>query len=1449
MLKAWVIIVCIVYLPVTCAEKQFYIGCHGPKEVTLWISPSGYCFRDSVVWCKRLRNCTTFDGNLIIRSTMRTTHPKYNQVKAYFPLLREITGFFAITFYEQRTFDLLPNLSVIRGVNLIGNYALVVYFNGLKWMYFPRLTTILHGGVRIDRNIKLCYAKSVQWKSIVKDRDQSEKFGIVIESNNLNCGSGCYSDSCHAAAGHSDDPIAQYCWGPGNAHDHQCQEFCDNQCALHGCVRGHTNKCCHKECLGGCTSADSTFSCNACKHYRVEATGECVSKCPKTYVLVKNLFCVKSCPNYFLLNGECVKECPAGYLEKANNKCIKCSDPSQCPRVCKLKGEMVDRERYKGALIRVPADIKLKGLSGCTEIIGSLRFELQEGTGNIDDFAKGLKSLRIIRGHIMIRQSPSLRSLDFLSNLNLIDPPKDALIHNRYAVSIYDNVNLKELWNASKPITCTRGKIFAQVNPRLCPREIFKITDQMLYEDKKKVTADVSEHSNGNRVNCDVKRLEMAVEEVTASIDDLFSGHLDVPLSCATEKCVKAKWNFHRDTSSHYILFYTIYYLKLDKGAATDQEFVDDFDQNLQWKTVDEQKPAFDFTSVIKMSTIITSLNAYATYAFYIKEVVSKGEGRTSKIKYLRTTQAIPSPPLGVEASYQSDSSIFLQWRAPDEPNGNIMRYELYWQRASYSFWQDQKSLDWCKRDVKGGVQTKQNLNIGDSSCKANFTCICDAEKEKSKAVQADREAATFMKEFQERINMIIFTKQREADTDEKVITPTQLLLPNKTHVTSTVSIATEKPIVFRQPNANVSGTTFSFLVEGLEYFQDYIFRICACTETSEKGGCAKPGSVITAQCGYAQARTDIHKTADNLASPINVTVQEDTYNITWTPPKQPNAIVLKYDILISYGNNKDDIQYCVQGSSPSFLTRTAPTGNYVVKVRAISPAGNGSWSKPVTFSVVSKEDSKNMSLVLGVSLGAVLLILFLLAFISYYALFKRNIVKGAPGVLYASVNPEYMNSNEVYIADEWELDREKIELLRELGQGSFGMVYGGIAHDIDGVTELRVAVKTVNENASLRDRIEFLQEASIMKAFNCNHVVRLIGVVSQGQPTFVVMELMERGDLKTFLRSRRPEEKGSLFPPKHEEMLQMTAEIADGMAYLAARKFVHRDLAARNCMVAIDFTVKIGDFGMARDIYESDYYRKGGKGLLPVRWMAPESLRDGLFTTASDVWSFGVVLWEIVTLGAQPYQGKSNEEVLHFVLNDGLLDYPPDCDKQMREFMELCWQRDPKNRPSFLEIIRLLEDAVSEDYMACSFYHEMKRKALEDTLCQEGNLLDLLQTPSRSTKRDPLDFMHTASISSSSVDSGTFIDSGKRDPDQMSETNRRSDFDAEQKIDSDGSGSTPKSGKRNCKSLYDNYGTIGDNMRYGDTPIKDFEHSRLIDDKKPPLKLNKIFFAKPVAV
>lgn len=328
----------------------------------------------------------------------------------------------------------------------------------------------------------------------------------------------------------------------------------------------------------------------------------------------------------------------------------------------------------------------------------------------------------------------------------------------------------------------------------------------------------------------------------------------------------------------------------------------------------------------------------------------------------------------------------------------------------------------------------------------------------------------------------------------------------------------------------------------------------------------------------------------------------------------------------------------------------------------------------------------------------------------------------GPMGPLYASSNPEYLSASDVfpssvYVPDEWEVPREKITLLRELGQGSFGMVYEGNAKDIiKGEAETRVAVKTVNESASLRERIEFLNEASVMKGFTCHHVVRLLGVVSKGQPTLVVMELMAHGDLKSHLRSLRPDAENNPGrpPPTLQEMIQMTAEIADGMAYLNAKKFVHRDLAARNCMVAHDFTVKIGDFGMTRDIYETDYYRKGGKGLLPVRWMSPESLKDGVFTASSDMWSFGVVLWEITSLAEQPYQGLSNEQVLKFVMDGGYLDPPDNCPERLTDLMRMCWQFNPKMRPTFLEIVNLLKDDLHPSFPEVSFFYSEENKAPE---------------------------------------------------------------------------------------------------------------------------------------
>lgn len=356
---------------------------------------------------------------------------------------------------------------------------------------------------------------------------------------------------------------------------------------------------------------------------------------------------------------------------------------------------------------------------------------------------------------------------------------------------------------------------------------------------------------------------------------------------------------------------------------------------------------------------------------------------------------------------------------------------------------------------------------------------------------------------------------------------------------------------------------------------------------------------------------------------------------VKWSPPYNPNGVILSYTIRYSRDQQNYNQYYCITDNeyrtkyNNGYPVPHLVNGNYTFSVMVTTLAGSGQYSAAKHIIVdESFWTTRNTILVIFGVLGLIGLIS------GGYWWFRRKFGPPDSGLkLIASVNPEYVSMQ--YTPDEWEISRDKIIRLRELGQGSFGMVYEGILDERD-----RCAIKTVNENATDRERINFLKEASVMKGFDTHHVVRLLGVVSRGQPTLVVMELMVNGDLKGYLRLHRPEtDTPNTQPPSLRRILQMAIEIADGMAYLAAKKFVHRDLAARNCMVAEDLTVKIGDFGMTRDIYETDYYRKGTKGLLPVRWMAPESLKDGVFSTSSDVFSFGIVLWEMATLASQPYQ------------------------------------------------------------------------------------------------------------------------------------------------------------------------------------------------------------------
>ena len=275
------------------------------------------------------------------------------------------------------------------------------------------------------------------------------------------------------------------------------------------------------------------------------------------------------------------------------------------------------------------------------------------------------------------------------------------------------------------------------------------------------------------------------------------------------------------------------------------------------------------------------------------------------------------------------------------------------------------------------------------------------------------------------------------------------------------------------------------------------------------------------------------------------------------------------------------------------------------------------------------------------------------------------------------------------------EVPLQSIRFMQELGEGAFGKVYQGELMGIIGPGASLVAIKTLKPGANQKPRNDFQREADLMTDLRHPNIVCLIGVSFQEDPQCMIFEHMAHGDLHEFLITHSPNIDSDASEPCMEDsnvlsptdMSFIAIQIAAGMEYLAGHHYVHRDLAARNCLVGENLTVKISDFGLSRDIYAADYYRVQSKSLLPVRWMPPESILYGKFTTESDVWSFGVVLWEIYSYGLQPYYGYSNQEVIEMIRSRQLLPCPEDCPSRMYAFMVECWHEVPNRRPTFAEI------------------------------------------------------------------------------------------------------------------------------------------------------------------
>lgn len=302
---------------------------------------------------------------------------------------------------------------------------------------------------------------------------------------------------------------------------------------------------------------------------------------------------------------------------------------------------------------------------------------------------------------------------------------------------------------------------------------------------------------------------------------------------------------------------------------------------------------------------------------------------------------------------------------------------------------------------------------------------------------------------------------------------------------------------------------------------------------------------------------------------------------------------------------------------------------------------------------------------------------------------------------------PDFLSSLSEH--SKWEFPRHHLRFIGILGEGCFGQVWKCEAMNITGSDEpVIVAVKTLKENATEKEKKELLSELGVMKLINPHpNVVTLLGSCTDRDPLFVIMEFVPFGKLQTYLRESRVERSyGNLHgSSKHLTSRDLTSfayQVAKGMEYLSSKGIIHRDLAARNVLVGENKTCKVADFGFARDVITNHVYERKSEGRLPIRWMAPESLYDNIFTVKTDVWSFGIVMWEIVTLGSTPYPGLAAAEVMRRVRDGYRLEKPEHCKREMYNIMYYCWDPDPNERPSFSELTCLLDKLlVSEnDYI-----------------------------------------------------------------------------------------------------------------------------------------------------
>ncbi|XP_057660941.1 tyrosine-protein kinase receptor torso [Diorhabda carinulata] len=454
-------------------------------------------------------------------------------------------------------------------------------------------------------------------------------------------------------------------------------------------------------------------------------------------------------------------------------------------------------------------------------------------------------------------------------------------------------------------------------------------------------------------------------------------------------------------------------------------------------------------------------------------------------------------------------------------------------------------------------------------------------------------------------------------------------------------------------------------------------------------------------------------------------------YNVTvqW---EKPHYDPYYYTVIIKLWDINTTLSYNITGNSTSFtLSEIQLTPNYDVIVIAFSTRGasppaviHKQRSSNFTTEEYEGEDipssSESMEVILIIGSSMILICLAALFGLKIYLPIRLKNHKRETKEKSSIHNDLTANKIKQIKMDKWEIDTQKLVIKEILGGGAFGVVRKALYYR-EKKEEIAVAIKMLRENPTSEEIEQFHHEIQLMKSVPDHpHLVSLVGCVTQDQ-LLLVVEYCAKGDLQSYLRVASDKilkanllaqgddyVERSVFNkmyefdqlnlndiPETKDLISFARQVSLGMEYLSSLKMIHRDLAARNVLITANNIAKISDFGLSRDVYYNNMYCKSTGGKLPIRWMALESMTHQIYTTQSDVWSFGILLWEIITMGGTPYPGIPTHDIMDMLKVGYRMKKPDNCRDELYYLMCKCWDEQPSSRPSFTELRKSLDELL----------------------------------------------------------------------------------------------------------------------------------------------------------